>query len=190
MQKTSSRHLLMHVIAGYDHRQEKPITYIILLLLLPINKYIFMLGELNETQIFNVLSSQALGRLACTDGLQPYIVPLTYHFNGSHIYGQTKEGTKLNILRKNPNVCFETDVMTDMANWKCVLVFGKFEELDETESQNAREILFDSLYSLMTSSTLHAHEHAVNSVADDSNRVKPVMFRITIEKMTGRYESR
>jgi nitroimidazol reductase NimA-like FMN-containing flavoprotein (pyridoxamine 5'-phosphate oxidase superfamily) len=149
-----------------------------------------MLGELTETQILNVLSSQALGRLACTDGLKPYIVPLTYHYDGKYIYSQTKEGTKLDILRKNANVCFETDVMTDMANWKCVLVFGKFEELDETESQNAREILFDSLYSLMTSSTLHAHEHEVAVVTDDSNRIKPVMFRIAIEKMTGRYESR
>ena len=36
-----------------------------------------MLGELNETQMNNVLLSQCIGRLACTDGKQPYIVPVT-----------------------------------------------------------------------------------------------------------------
>ena len=63
-----------------------------------------MLGELNETQMNNVLLSQCIGRLACTDGKQPYIVPVTYVFNGKDIYGQTNEGTKLDIMRKNPAV--------------------------------------------------------------------------------------
>jgi len=44
-----------------------------------------MLGELNETQMKNVLTSQVLGRLACTDGAQPYIVTLTYTYDGKYI---------------------------------------------------------------------------------------------------------
>ena len=83
-----------------------------------------MLGELNEMEIKNVLSSQVLGRLACTDGKQPYIIPLTFTYDGNCIYGQTNEGKKMEMLRKNPNVCFEVDMMTDMRNWKSVLVFG------------------------------------------------------------------
>ncbi|MBK6634639.1 MAG: pyridoxamine 5'-phosphate oxidase family protein [Chitinophagaceae bacterium] len=59
-----------------------------------------MLGKLNETQISNILTGQVIGRLACTDGKQPYIVPLTYTYNGKYIYGQTNEGMKLDILRK------------------------------------------------------------------------------------------
>lgn len=51
-----------------------------------------MLGELNETQMNNVLLSQCIGRLACTDGKQPYIVPVTYVFNGKIFTGkQMKE---------------------------------------------------------------------------------------------------
>ena len=46
-----------------------------------------MLGQLNDTQIQNILSSQAVGRLACTDGKQPYIVPVTYTYDGKYIYG-------------------------------------------------------------------------------------------------------
>jgi nitroimidazol reductase NimA-like FMN-containing flavoprotein (pyridoxamine 5'-phosphate oxidase superfamily) len=147
-----------------------------------------MLGQLNNTQINNILSSQVIGRLACTDGKQPYIVPVTYTFNGEYIYCQTNEGMKLNILRKNPNVCFEVDTMTDMSNWQSVVVFGKFEELKGKEEEKAREILFGRVLTLMTSSTLHTHEHEVNGELDDSNRVKFVMYRIKIDKVTGRFE--
>jgi nitroimidazol reductase NimA-like FMN-containing flavoprotein (pyridoxamine 5'-phosphate oxidase superfamily) len=147
-----------------------------------------MLGELTDIQIRNILSSQVLGRLACTDTEQPYIVPVTYTYDGEYIYGQTNEGTKLKMLRKNPNICFEVDVMTDMRNWQSVIVMGKFEELKKNAAERAREILFGRVYSLMTSSTIHKHEHEANAEVDDSTRVKHVMYRIKIKKVTGRYE--
>ena len=147
-----------------------------------------MLGQLNDTQIQNILSSQAVGRLACTDGKQPYIVPVTYTYDGKYIYGQTNEGTKLKMLRKNPNVCFEVDMMMDMRNWQSVIVYGKFEELKNEAAKKAREILFGRVFSLMTSSTIHTHEHEVIEELDDSNRVKYVMYRIKIKNVTGRFE--
>jgi uncharacterized protein len=147
-----------------------------------------MLGELNETQIRNILTSQVVGRIGCTDGKQPYIVPVTFTYDGEYIYGQTNEGTKLNMLRKNKNVCFEVDVMTDMRNWQSVIVYGKFEELKNKAAEKAREILFGRVFTLMTSSTIHAHEHEATGKVDDSTRVKHVMYRIKIKKITGRFE--
>ena len=82
-----------------------------------------MLGKLNDAQINNVLASQVIGRLASSDGKLPYVVPVTYCYDGKYIYGQTNEGTKLNILRKNPNVCFEVDKMIDLWNWQSVIVY-------------------------------------------------------------------
>ncbi|CAN5399485.1 hypothetical protein BH20BAC1_BH20BAC1_13050 [soil metagenome] len=87
-----------------------------------------MPGELNELQIDHLLLSQVVGRMACTNGKMPYIVPVTYVFDGKSIIGQTREGRKLEMLRKNPNVCFEIDSMTNMANWQSALVFGTFIE--------------------------------------------------------------
>ncbi len=149
-----------------------------------------MLGELNETQMKNVLTSQVLGRLACTDGKQPYIVPLTYTYDGKYIYGQTNEGAKLTILRKNPKICFEADMMSDMAHWQSVLVFGEFEELKNEEAEKARKILFGRVLTLLTSNSIHGHEHSENGKTDDSNRIKNIMYRIKINRMTGRFEER
>lgn len=120
--------------------------------------------------------------------VKTYIVPIAYVFDGKNIIGQTKEGMKLDIMRKNPNVCFEVDVMTDMANWQSVIVFGTFHELAGKEAQKAREYLFDHVLPLMTSSTIHGHEHEVTGEVDDSNRIKPVMYQIEIKEKTGRFE--
>jgi nitroimidazol reductase NimA-like FMN-containing flavoprotein (pyridoxamine 5'-phosphate oxidase superfamily) len=147
-----------------------------------------MLGKLNDVEIRNILSSQVIGRLACTDGKQPYIVPVTYTYDGSYIYGQTNEGTKLKMLRKNPNVCFEVDMMVDMRNWQSVIVYGKFEELKDEEDKEAREILFNRVFPLMTSSTVHVYGHGDNKEIDNGTRVKRIMYRLKIKKITGRFE--
>jgi uncharacterized protein len=147
-----------------------------------------MLGKLNDVEIRNILSSQVIGRLACTDGKQPYIVPVTYTYDGTFIYGQTNEGTKLKMLRKNPNICFEVDRMVDMRNWQSVIVYGKFEELKEEEEKEAREILFNRVFPLMTSSTVHVYGHGDNKEIDNGTRVKRIMYRLKIKKITGRFE--
>lgn len=149
---------------------------------------IIMLGQLNQIQINNILSSQVLGRIACTDSVHPYIVPVTYAFDGECIYGQTNEGSKLEIMRKNPNVCFEVDMMFDMRNWQSVLVHGSFEELEKDDAEKARTTLFTRIYPLTTSSTVHTHEHEQLEGIDDGTRIKTVMYKINIIKMTGRFE--
>jgi nitroimidazol reductase NimA-like FMN-containing flavoprotein (pyridoxamine 5'-phosphate oxidase superfamily) len=146
-----------------------------------------MLGELTNQEIQNILLSQVLGRLACCDGKQPYVVPVTFTYDGEYIYGQTNEGTKLNIIRRNPNICFEVDVMTDMRNWQSVIVLGTFEELQEEEAKNARDTLFGRIFSLMTSDTIHKHEHeTVTELTQQPPRF--VMYRIRIKEISGRFE--
>jgi nitroimidazol reductase NimA-like FMN-containing flavoprotein (pyridoxamine 5'-phosphate oxidase superfamily) len=150
-----------------------------------------MLGELNELQIDHLLLSQVVGRIACTNGKLPYIVPVTYVFDGKSIIGQTREGRKLEMLRKNPNVCFEVDSMTNMANWQSALVFGTFIELKGRTAQKAREYMVNHLWPLLTSDTVHPHEHQVSiSSVDDSNRIKPVMYKIRIKEKSGRFEKK
>ena len=147
-----------------------------------------MLGSLTNDEVQNVLTSNAIGRLACCNEQQPYIMPVTYAYDGNYIYGQTNEGHKLKILRSNPNVCFEVEQITDMANWKSVIVFGQFEELEDEQAIKAKDFLFSSIFFLMTNSSVHAHEHKVSATITDDNRKKQVMYRIKIEKLTGRYE--
>lgn len=149
-----------------------------------------MNGELNEQQINNILASQVIGRIACCEEKYPYIIPITYSFDGKFIYGQLIEGKKLEMLRKNPNVCFEVDISNDLSNWQSALVYGQFEELDVEDSVIARELLFNKVMPLMTASSIHQHEHfeGKGHEISDKSRVKPIMFRIQINEKSGRYE--
>ena len=147
-----------------------------------------MLGELNDTQINNLLVSQAIGRIGYSDGKQPFIIPVTYVYDGKNIIGQCQKGMKLAVMRKNPKVCFQVDLILNMANWQSVLLQGDFRELKGADANIARATLFDRVLPLTTSSTVHAHEHGVSSKIDDSNRIKPVMYQISINKKYGRFE--
>src|SRR5215472_8186348 len=102
-----------------------------------------MFGELTTPQIEALLEREVVGRLGCSNGNRPYIVPISYHYDGEYIYCHTREGLKIDIMRKNPLVCFEVDHLTDMANWETVIVHGYFEELTDPE---ARRRALDKLY--------------------------------------------
>lgn len=148
-----------------------------------------MLGELNQLQIDHLLLSQFVGRIGCTDGTKPYIIPVTYVFDGKYIIGQSREGLKMDIMRKNPNVCFEVDSIMNMANWQSAIISGTFSELNGKEADTARKYLFNYVWPLLTSSTVNPHEHEVStSAVDDANRVKPIMYRIRVDEKTGRFE--
>ncbi len=147
-----------------------------------------MLGALNESQINNLLVSQVVGRIGCSNNKQSYIVPVTYVFDGVDIIGQTHAGMKLDMMRLNPNVCFQVDTIMNMANWQSVVIQGVFKELKGKQAIKARDYLYNHVLPLMTSSTIHSHEHEVTGKIDDSNRVKPVMYHIKIKEKTGRFE--
>jgi nitroimidazol reductase NimA-like FMN-containing flavoprotein (pyridoxamine 5'-phosphate oxidase superfamily) len=70
----------------------------------------YTLGELDEMQIDHFLLTQ-VGRMACTDGKKPYIVLVTYVYDGKCIIARAREGVKVNIMGVNLNVCFEVDAM-------------------------------------------------------------------------------
>ena len=62
-----------------------------------------MLGKMNDNQIINVLQAQVVGRLAChADKL--YVVPITYAYKDGYIYCHSKDGMKIKMMNKNPQV--------------------------------------------------------------------------------------
>jgi nitroimidazol reductase NimA-like FMN-containing flavoprotein (pyridoxamine 5'-phosphate oxidase superfamily) len=81
------------------------------------------------------LQSQIVGRIGCHDGDLVYVVPISYAYDGEYVYFHSYEGKKIDIMRKNPKICFQIDEMKDMANWKSVIAWGEFEELNDYEEK-------------------------------------------------------
>lgn len=65
----------------------------------------------DEKEIRAILASTNVCRLAMCDGNRPYIVPMNYGFDADRLYLHcASEGKKLDLIRANPNVCFEVDI--------------------------------------------------------------------------------
>ncbi len=143
-------------------------------------------GELNEQQMTNVLSSQVIGRLACSDGKYPYVIPITYLFDGGSIISQSFEGKKLDIMRKNPNVCMQVDIVMDLNTWQSVIIHGQFEELKGQEAIDAYETLCEKIIPLMTSN--QDEKGQINQESkNDAYKIKNKIFKIRINEKTGKF---
>jgi nitroimidazol reductase NimA-like FMN-containing flavoprotein (pyridoxamine 5'-phosphate oxidase superfamily) len=147
-----------------------------------------MIGILKKEQIENILHSQSICRLGCIDGKYPYVVPLTFYYDGEALICQSQEGKKLNLMRKNPNVCVQLDQVIEVNDWQSVMLLGTFEELKGEALETAKEKLYGSVFTLLTGSRTHKFEHADQKEVAYEERIKSVLFRIKIKEITGRYE--
>ena len=144
--------------------------------------------NMTTAEIENVLQSQSICRLVCNDIKFPYIIPISYYYDGKYIYCQSQQGKKIELMQKNPNVTVLVDIIGSMNNYKSVIVNGEYQELKGLEADAARELLFEQIFSLMTTTRIHHFEHQESGKIDDSDRIKIIMFRIKILSSTGRKE--
>ncbi len=147
-----------------------------------------MISIMTATEIENVLHSQSICRLACNDNKFPHLIPLSYFYDGTYIYCQSQQGKKIELMQKDPNVSILVDIIGTMNNYKSVLVNGEYQELKGDEADVARKLLFEQIFSLMTTTRIHHFQHQESEKIDDSERIKIIMFRIKILCITSRKE--
>ncbi len=65
----------------------------------------------DRAEIDSIIRSEKLMRIALVDGEKPFLVPVFYGFDGASLYFHSaKAGTKIGILQRNNNICFEISV--------------------------------------------------------------------------------
>jgi uncharacterized protein len=148
-----------------------------------------MLGQLTRDQIEHVLQTQMAGRIGCYAENEIYVVPVTYVYHKGYIYAHSKEGRKVQMMRKNPNVCFQIDAMENMTNWRSVIVWGQYEELaSEKEQKTGMKIMVDRLMPFLISETVRPSNGLSHPPEFVEKGLKAVVYRIKVTKATGRYE--
>lgn len=149
-----------------------------------------MLGELNEVQIEGLLSRQVIGRLACYADGQLYIVPINYVYKDSCIYGHSAFGMKIEIMRKNNEVCFEVDEIESVFNWQSVIAWGEFEEItDAAEQQQAMQQLIHRVMPLSENPDDHPSHGITENESDIGSKVELIVYKIRVTSKTGRFEN-
>ena len=148
-----------------------------------------MISTMNDKQIDTLLSDQFIGRIGCYDGSKTYVVPVTYVYDGKYIIGHSRPGKKIDIMRKNPSVCFQVDNITSMADWESAVIMGTFEELHDKDAREAMETLITRLKNTVTSETAHPKEPVNSQERREAEGFSAIVYRIRILEKTGRHES-
>ena len=101
-----------------------------------------MLGILNPSEIDGLLQRGTVGRIGVCDGVRSHIMPVSYTYESDSVLASSAEGVKLRLLRERPrDVCFEVDEVDGVGNWRSVIGWGSFEELDALPSLGAMQFL-------------------------------------------------
>ena len=138
--------------------------------------------------IENILGKASVCRLGLCEENQPYVVPLCFGYEDNTLFFHCAEqGKKLDILRKNNNVCFEVDIDCEIikadqaCDWgmkyKSVIGFGKAVFIEDAEKKRKALDVIMRQYSVGT------FEYPANAIENI------VVIKVKIRNMTGKQSS-
>ena len=135
--------------------------------------------------IEDIILKSKVCKLAVCDGNQPYIVPLCFGFKDNTLFFHSApQGKKIDMLKKNPNVCFEFEIYTQVIKsamackwgmkYKSVIGYGTAEFItDKDRKQQA----FDIIMKQYTDESFSYEETLLNAA---------VIIKVEIQSLTGK----
>lgn len=133
-----------------------------------------------------ILGRAPVVRVAMCDGDRPYLVPLSFVLDGEALWiHSAAHGHKLEVLRRNPRVCFEVDEGVEAVphreacsvgmRFRSVVGSGRATFVDAEEEKVRVLQAFARKYAPKADARLPAHEVE-----------KTVVIRLSIERLTGK----
>jgi nitroimidazol reductase NimA-like FMN-containing flavoprotein (pyridoxamine 5'-phosphate oxidase superfamily) len=139
---------------------------------------------LDKPECTQLLASNRSAHLACSNGAQPYVVPIYYAYADNSLYAFSMPGKKIEWMRANPSVSVLVEEKESGRQWKSVLVDGRYEELPERIGHKRER---EHCWSLLSKHASWWEPGALRPEqrAEWDDR-PPVFYRILIEQLSGR----
>ena len=139
----------------------------------------------DRSAIEEIISRSKVCKLALCDGRIPYIVPMCFGFKDNTLFFHSApKGKKIDILKKNPNVCFEFDILTQVIQsakackwgmkYKSVIGFGTASFIAE---DNLKRQAFDIIMNQYADGSFLYEEASLKSA---------IIIKVDIHSMTGK----
>jgi len=97
-------------------------------------------SELSRDEVEAMLARNRVGRLAFSLHDRVDVQPIHYIYEHGWLYGRTSEGSKLAALQHNQWVAFEVDEITDLFDWRSIVIHGSFWVMHPRGSPRAEEL--------------------------------------------------
>ncbi len=136
--------------------------------------------------IDDIIRRSRVCRLGLSDGDRPYIIPLCFGYRNGRLYFHTADrGLKIDILKKNPRICFEFDIDAEVIDggekackfsmrYRSVIGFGRAFFIEDLPTK------IEALDAIMEIYSEGEFEYPEKSVE------KTTFIGIEIESMTGK----
>jgi len=142
-----------------------------------------IITRMSHNECIDLISRARIGRLACSSGDQPYVVPVYYSYADGHAYSFTMPGQKLDWMRRNPRVCLQVDEATD-SGWRSVVATGRFEELPDRIGHKRER---DRAWQLLSQ---HANWWEPGALRPEpqalADHAPHVFYRVLLDEVSGR----
>lgn len=140
----------------------------------------------DQQKIEEILSKAKFLRLALSDADIPHIIPMAFGYKDNSIYlHSSQKGEKIDILKKNPKVCFEVDIDADIivtddickydVCYRSVIGYGQAKFLEDYDEKVEGLIVLSEHYG--KKGPFEFEDWKVNRLC---------VIKIEIERMTGK----
>lgn len=143
--------------------------------------------EIKDRELLESIIRRApVCRIGLSEDNVPYVIPLNFGYKDNFLYFHSaKEGKKIDMIRKNRNLCFEVDIEHELVqgenpcDWSMkyysVIGFGKAFLVEDYEKKRRALDIISEHYGGKPS--FEYPENSVNNVA---------IIEVKIESMTGK----
>ncbi|HOW56955.1 MAG TPA: pyridoxamine 5'-phosphate oxidase family protein [Smithellaceae bacterium] len=143
--------------------------------------------EINDLrEILTILEQACVCRIAFCDNNKPYIVPVNFAVRKNNLYFHcAKAGRKIDILKKNAQICFEVDSGTEIVTgespcawgmkYRSVIGFGRASFITDSAGKKAALDIIMEKYA--GAGNFSYKEEALSKV---------LVISVAIESMTGK----
>jgi nitroimidazol reductase NimA-like FMN-containing flavoprotein (pyridoxamine 5'-phosphate oxidase superfamily) len=135
--------------------------------------------EMSRDEIEAMLKRNRVGRLAFSLRDRVDVQPLHYIYERGWLYGRTSQGDKITALTHNQWVAFEVDEISDLFDWRSIVIHGSFWMMHPRGSPRAEE--------LWTKAAELVSKIVPGSLTDtDPVAFRQTLFRIAVSDVRGR----
>ncbi|MBW2654802.1 MAG: pyridoxamine 5'-phosphate oxidase family protein [Deltaproteobacteria bacterium] len=136
-------------------------------------------------EIEKILQESTVCRLAMVDEDKPYMVPLNFGYRDGYLFFHSaKEGRKIDVIQKNPNVCFEVDQLIKFKKAKTACDWGV--EYNSVIGSGRAQLLDKLDEKIVALNVIMSHYSDRTFDYPDEALEKTLVIKVQIERMTGK----